>query len=161
MGSNFIRLSPRPRSGLTTMASSSTTQGWQSGSDHPAGTTRGGELLAPLLLAYHDGDDLGPAEAVVADTRGVTALDQVGQRALRRKRVARMAELLEGALQDGQQLVGVRLAHGAHQIRRGGRDPGAVAERAGGQRERQRNLASGDRERLGEQMRQVRDGGCG
>ena len=43
-GSSCIRRSPTPRSPSTTRASSSTTQGWQSGSDHPAGATRGGEL---------------------------------------------------------------------------------------------------------------------
>src|SRR5258705_3753773 len=109
-------------------ASSSTTQGWQRGSDHATGTTRRGELLAPLLLPDDDRDDLGSAEAVVADAGGVTGLDQLGQRALRGQGVARLAEQPEGALQNRKQLVGVGLTHGAHQIRGGGRYPGAVPE---------------------------------
>ena len=48
------RRSPTPPSPSTTTASSSTTQDWQSGSDHAAGAARGGEFLAPVVLA--DGD---------------------------------------------------------------------------------------------------------
>src|SRR4029078_4235145 len=137
-GSNCTRPSQRPRSGSTTRGSSSTTQGWQSGSDHPARATRGGELLAPVLRADDDGDDLGPAEAVVADAGGGTGLDQMRQRVLRGQRVARVAEQGKRALEDGQQLVGVGLAHGSHQIGGRGRQPGDVAEGAVGEAERQR-----------------------
>src|SRR5829696_634068 len=90
--SNCIRRSPRPRSVSTTTASSLTIQGWQSGSDHAAGAPRRGELVAPVLRPDDNGDDLGPAEAVVADAGGVTGLDQLAQRPLRPQCVARTAE---------------------------------------------------------------------
>ena len=61
------------------------------------------------------------------------------------------------AVERRQQLFGVRFAHRPHQIRCGGRHPGAVAERAGGQREGKRHLACGGGQGFGEQVRQVRD----
>ena len=79
-GSSCIRRSPRPRSPSTPTGSSSTIQGWQSGSDHPARAPGGGEFLAPVVRADDDGDDLRPGEAVVAHPRGVPGLDEIGHR---------------------------------------------------------------------------------
>ena len=70
-----------------------------------------------------------------------------------------MSEQFQGAVQGGQQLLGVGLAHGPHQVRRAACDAGTVPERSGCQGEGQGHLAGGDRQRLGEQVGQVRDAG--
>ena len=78
--SSCTRRSPTPRSPSTTTGSSSTTQAWQRGSDHPARAPGRGEFVAPALRADDGGDDLRPAEAVVADACGVAGLDEFGDR---------------------------------------------------------------------------------
>ena len=112
-----------------------------------------------LLSADDDGDDLGPAETVVADPGGMTGLDEFGHRLVGGQSLSGVVEQVAApASSTGSSCVGVGLAHRPHQVGCGRRDAGAVAERSGRQRERQRDLTGGDGERLGQQVRKMRDG---
>ena len=72
-----------PRSPSTPTGSSSTTQDWQSGSDHPAGTAGGGQFVAPILGADDDRDDLRPAGSCRSGSAAACpALDQLGHRSV-------------------------------------------------------------------------------
>ena len=83
--SSCTRRSPTPRSPSTPTGSSSTTQDWQSGSDHAAGAAGGGQFVAPAVRADRRSSTISrPAEAVVAHPCGVAGLDEFGDRAVGR-----------------------------------------------------------------------------
>ena len=139
--SRCSRRSPTPPSPSTTTGSSSTTPAWQSASDHPAGASRGGQFGSASLRSRRRTESIGGrAIAVVAHaarrapTRRARPPNPCSRQAVR----ARSAVRWRG--RGRAQLAGVRLAHRAHQLGGGGRDAGAVAERARGQRERQRHV---------------------
>ncbi len=123
-GSSCTRRSPtRPSSSMTT-GSSSTIRAWQSGSDHRAGTAGGGEFRTPVLRAEHHRDHIGPREALEADPRGMSGVDQLGHRAAVDQRVPHRCSNASAVSRAGSKSIGVRLAHRPHQIRGRWRPPG-------------------------------------
>ena len=108
-----------------------------------------------MFLADHNGENLGPGEALETDVRPVAVIDQLGDRSVVRQGVTGPVQQLQRMVEGGDQLLCIRFTHRPHQFRGTSRDPGAVAEGSGRQREGQRNIAGGCGQRLGEQMRQM------
>ena len=124
----------------------------------PSPPTRITHVVDPAFAAGNDAGDLPRLLVVVRQASGVAGLDERRRRRLFRQFGPRVLQQYQCLVQGDQQGVPVALAHGPDESGRAACHAGAVAERAGRQAEGQRSAAgTGDREGLGQQVRQVRD----